>query len=593
MKKPAIIGRNSLKKRKMNATTLAEGASKHIDKHVIGRYSSLREIRRFILGWITLITTLVLVVVLQTTALRQYYLETRPVDGGVYSEGIVGTFSNANPIYATDVVDMSVSKLLFASLLTYNSKNELVGDLAEKWTSDERGKEYTITLKPAKWHDDTPLTSEDIVYTFNMIKNPDARSPFNQSWRGIAIKAVDERTVTFTLPSPLASFPHSLTIGILPKHILGSIEPQQLRSSEFNTRNPIGAGPYSWVGVTTINQDVSEEQEINVKRFNDYHRGQPHIESITLRTFSSDERMLDAYRSRTIGAVAGVSPEQLTVTDSFNYLAEFPLLSASYIFLNTKDELLADKKVRQGLLHATNTNELLREIGYSVIPVRSPILSGQIGYRSDIQQIALDRARSEQLFEEAGWVFDPKKPDDTIRKKGDKTLEIKILAISTPENGRLTRALQEQWSAVGASAQIELVDAEEVEKRQSLQLHDYQAVLYTINIGHDPDVYAYWHSTQATNGRLNYSNYASDVSDAALDAARTRVDEALRAAKYEPFLNAWRTDAPAIGLYQPRYVVMSRGDIYGRTATPLSIPSDRFYNVHEWYVTTDKVPISY
>ena len=80
-----------------------------------------------------------------------------------------------------------------------------------------------------------------------------------------------------------------------------------------------------------------------------------------------------------------------------------------------------------------------------------------------------------------------------------------------------------------------------------------------------------WHSSQAdvrAENRLNLSEYQSDEVDQSLESGRTRIDPKLRAVKYEPFLEAWREDAPALALYQPQYLYIVRGNVDGLNTVP-------------------------
>jgi len=125
-----------------------------------------------------------------------------------------------------------------------------------------------------------------------------------------------------------------------------------------------------------------------------------------------------------------------------------------------------------------------------------------------------------------------------------------------------------------------------------LEFHTYDALLHAISIGVDPDVFAYWDSSQAdirSNARLNFSEYKSTTADTALEAGRTRLDPALRIVKYRPFLQAWQTDAPALGLYQPRFLYITRGTVYGLTDHALNSDSDRYASVADWQIHTAKV----
>jgi len=115
--------------------------------------------------------------------------------------------------------------------------------------------------------------------------------------------------------------------------------------------------------------------------------------------------------------------------------------------------------------------------------------------------------------------------------------------------------------------------------------------VYGITIGADPDVFVYWDSSQndiRSNNLLNLSEYDSDIADTALEGGRTRTGEQLRKVKYLPFLQAWRDDAPALGLYQPRYMYVTRGIVYGLENHQLNSVVDRYSNVENWMIRTAK-----
>jgi len=239
--------RRRLRMQKLQVEELGQQAEQHLERNFFRRLERLADVRRFVVTWIILLILLGGVVIAQIRGLGAYYQSPQPQPGGTYSEGILGSFTNANPLYATGPVDVAVSKLLFASLVTYNDTNDLVGDLAESWTVDERGTTYTVRLKPElKWHDGKELTAADVAFTYQLIQSPDAQSPLNPSWRDITVKAVDQRTVTFTLPNQLTSFPYSLTNGIVPKHILEKASAGSLRTLRFNSTEAIGAGPFKF-----------------------------------------------------------------------------------------------------------------------------------------------------------------------------------------------------------------------------------------------------------------------------------------------------------------------------------------------------------
>jgi hypothetical protein len=78
------------------------------------------------------------------------------------------------------------------------------------------------------------------------------------------------------------------------------------------------------------------------------------------------------------------------------------------------------------------------------------------------------------------------------------------------------------------------------------------------------------------------------VADQALEAGRTRADESLRIVKYKTFLNQWKQDAPAVALYQPNYLYISRGPVFNIERKSSNAAADRFYNVDEWMIRQKK-----
>ena len=185
--------RRRFRLRKRQVENIGAQAEAQLERNLFRRLERLRDVRRFIASWLLLLVLLGGCMVVQIRALGGYYQTLTPVPGGTINEGIVGSFTNANPVYATSSVDLAVSRLLFSSLYTYNDKNQLVGSLADgPWKADPEGMVYTVKLRPdVTWHDGKPLTADDIVFTYQVIQNPDANSPLNASWRDIEVVAIN------------------------------------------------------------------------------------------------------------------------------------------------------------------------------------------------------------------------------------------------------------------------------------------------------------------------------------------------------------------------------------------------------------------
>src|SRR6185295_6719831 len=101
----------------------------------------------------------------------------QPASGGEYSEGVIGQPVAINPILAgTGEVDRDLVKTLFSDLIS----------LSQNYSTSSTGKIWTVKLKQdLRWSDGKPLTAGDVVFTLNMIQDPDSGSPLQTAWQGI------------------------------------------------------------------------------------------------------------------------------------------------------------------------------------------------------------------------------------------------------------------------------------------------------------------------------------------------------------------------------------------------------------------------
>jgi peptide/nickel transport system substrate-binding protein len=563
-------------------------AEQGLERNFFRRLSNLGRVWRFIAAWAGLLVIILVYQAAQLEGLSTHYQSLRPVAGGSYSEGILGRFTNADPLFATGEVDSSVSKLIFASLFTYDTHNRLVGDLAERYDVDPNGTVYTVHLRPnLTWQDGQRLTADDVVFTYRTIQNPDVQSPLAGGWQNIKVAKKDAYTVVFTLPTPLTSFPSNLTNGIVPQHLLASYPPGDLRSVDFNTVHPVGAGPFAWSALQVKNPGhTGSEVLIALKAFQGYHAGPPKLNNFVVDVFGDQQSMIGAFRKQQLNGMVGLNsvPSGLNNDETQRY--SLILTAANMAFFNTASPVLSDAQVRRALVMGTDVPGIIKGLGYNTRAVNEPFLNGQLGYDKMLAQAHYQVNAAISTLNQAGWV----PGNDGIRTKGGKPLKFTLYALDTPENKQVTNKLRQNWRALGADVQTHLEADDEL--RGTLSAHSYDSVLYGISIGVDPDVYVYWHSSQTDprSTRLNFSQYKSTGADAALEAGRTRLDPTLRTIKYHPFLQAWQQDAPAVGLYQPRFLYLTNEKVYGlEDQQVINTGTDRLNNVQDWMVRTAHV----
>jgi len=581
--------RRGLRQRQRLVEDLGTQAEENIEQHLLKRFDRLANVKRFVGAWLGLLVLLIGGLIAQNINLSNYFQSVGSIPGGIYSEGILGRFTNANPMYATSDADATVSRLIFAGLLTYDNQGKLVGDLASSYTVDGNGKTYTVHLHPnLKWQDGQPLTSADVVFTYQSIENPDTQSPLFSSWQGIDVSAPNSQTVVFKLPDPLASFPYNMTNGIVPKHLLADTPAAELRSADFNTLKPVGAGPFTWQGVQVSGNDPAKTQEqIGLVPFKDFHGGAPKLQKFIVKVYASKKDLADAFKANQITALEDANDmnpnlKKVKGAQSYNML----LRAANMVFFKTTSGVLSDKSVRKALVQSVDVNSIINKLDYPTHAVREPILTGQLGYDSQLMQPGYNLKAAKQTLASDGW----QKDKNGILAKNKQELTFTLTAADTAEYRQVANELKDQWRSLGVNVTVRFQNNGDFQT--TLAQHDYDAVLDGITIGPDPDVFVYWDSSQAdirSANRLNLSEWKNSTADAALESGRTRLDPKLRIIKYKPFLQAWQDDSPALGLYQPRLLYLTHGPLAGLTTQPINGPIDRLDNAANWEIRQAKV----
>ncbi len=172
-----------------------------------------------------------------------------PAADVVYREGTIGRPSSINPLTARTQADRDLAALIFSGLVALGPDGTYRPDLASGWSVDDKGKTWTFTIRDdASWQDGVPVTSADVVYTVNVLKDPSYTGPLGSSWREVNVTAIDDKTVRFELTTPIGGFLQAATVGLLPAHLLDEAPIETLADDPFSLQ-PVGSGPFvltSW-----------------------------------------------------------------------------------------------------------------------------------------------------------------------------------------------------------------------------------------------------------------------------------------------------------------------------------------------------------
>ncbi len=511
-----------------------------------------------------------------------------PEEGGTYREGTVGQPRFISPILArTNDVDMNISRLVYSGIMRIDEKGNLVPDLAENVEISPDGKTYTVHLrKGVKWQDGEPLRIEDVLYTIQLIQNPEAKSPAAPSFQGVVIEKVDEDSVKFILREPYAPFLYNLSQGILPEHIWATVEPKNISLAEQNLK-PIGTGPYKFKKLKK--SPAGEIREYELERNDSFFGQRPFIDGIRFSFYQTNEDLLRAFRGGKVDGVSFVPPSLVAnVTKNRSakvYRVKLPQYFAVF-FNQTRQPILSDKTVRIALDLAVDRNKIISEaLNNEGSRIDTPIPPGFLGYVEGLGRVEYNPEKARQNLEEAGW----KDTDgDGIREKNGKRLSFTLITTDWPEYTKTAEMLATFWRGIGADVKLEsrtvgTVQAEVIRPRE------YDALLYGEVLGADPDPYPFWHSTQTRDPGLNLALYKNSNSDKLLEEARKTTDEVARKETYKRFQEILIGDIPAIFLYSPLYDYALNKNIQGTMLDAIQLPAQRFNTISTWYMKTKRV----
>ena len=559
----------------------AEGATqRHASRFILRRIENVRLVMTEIMIWLAAIALLIAGLGIQYSWNSQGSKKDGAKSGGVYVEGVIGNISTLNPLLAASEPEQAVSRLLFSSLYNYDVTGALHTDLAESMTVKD-DKVYTIKLRNAVWHDGKKLTAEDVVYTINLIKNPQVRSPLRVNWLDISARAIDDSTVEFMLPAVYAGFSHALTFPVIPKHILQTVSPSSMREADFSS-NPVGSGPFAVKRVQT-SESTSSTDVVRMEPNTKYYGAVSTLSRLELRAYGNESLLVKAVNSGEVSAASGLSLSAADNIKSKQYSTKHWLLNKGvYLLMNNRSQTLQDARVRQALRYATDTSSIRATVGDNVAQLDTPILQSQIAQKLPVApDYNLDKAKA--LLKEAGWTYN----QGQWKGKDGRPLAVAVTTSSgRDEYKKIVDALKQQWSKLGVDVQLREIDTSSTTTsfvQSVLQPRDYDALLYELELGADPDVFAYWHSSQASASGYNFANYSNRTVDNDLVGGRSRTNSALRAAKYIQFVNQWLNDAPAIGLYQSvGSYVLNNGASIVEPRGSLNTMNDRYADVTTW-----------
>jgi peptide/nickel transport system substrate-binding protein len=592
--KPSLKKRwQRIKPTRRNVDRGQKAMLRHLRKFLIQRWDNLRVARREVISWLLLMVVLVMIGCFQMVLYSRDQETVAPVDGGTYAEGIVDRVVTINPLFTVTNGERAASSLVYASLFSLDETGHLRPELATSYSVDADGKTYHVRLRDnVKWSDGEDFTADDVVLTVELMQNPSVESTHVNTWKNIAVEKISGSEVAFTLKGALASFPLTLDFGILPAHILKDVKPTDIEGS-FSSLDAELVG----TGAFTFRDEETLEDGQTLLRFsanNGYFRGAPRLKTLNIQTFASSEDLLYGLEQDEINAAAGLGLREASESlglDEFN-LVQTTQGDGVFALFNNSGEVTSDLAVRQALRLGVDRLAVRQAVtsGTQLEPMsdlETPITPGLIASVDKLKQPDYDAKAAADKLEAAGWKLD----GSGKRVKDGKTLSLSIVTVEGADYEPAAKNLANQWSKLGIKVEIETADPSSVQQNYLIP-RAYDVLVYQLHLGADPDIFAFWASSQATARGLNFANYRSPMADLILNNARTQTDKSKRSARYLDFVKQWLNDAPAIALYQPMYYYLTDSSVRGLDSAVLFDNASRFTNVREFTAKMGTVKVT-
>lgn len=444
-----------------------------------------------------------------------------------------------------------IEEMLFLTLGELDANLNLQPRLAKSWQTSADGKTITFTLREeVLWSDGQPTTAEDVLFTYRLAVNPAVGYTGRDRFAEVdTVVVVDPQTIRFTFKKAHPEALLNLQIPILPKHILATVPPEQIRQTPFN-RQPLGNGPF-----------VLKEWRANdrvVFAANDrYFAGRPQLDRVVFRIVPDEMVLFASLLTGKIDLAPYLAPNKLAEIHGHSALRviTYPDRGYSFLAFNLTRPVFAERRVRQAISQAINRQNLIEVL----LNGQGRLLAGPIppyfwAYDESLPVAVCNPEAAAEELALAGW---KDQDGDGVRERNGQRLEFTMK--TNADNKLRSDALvmiQADLAKVGVQAKPELLEFGKLVD-DVLQRRDFDTVLLSWKTGYTVDPSQVWHSDAIKNG-YNLISYRNPAVDSLLVAAREARDRAQAKPLWCAFQRQVAEDCPYVFLYNQENPAVAR-----------------------------------
>ncbi len=442
-----------------------------------------------------------------------------PTQGGTIIRRLGSDLKTLNWVLHTTVHENYVMRNLYDPLVEVGENLDYVPVLAEGWKVSDDRLRITVTLREGLvWHDGKPITSEDVKFTMDAIKDPAIPALNKEGYftKLDRIEVVDERTFTFVWREAYAPSIYAITqITPIPKHVYGQ--------GDFLThpanRRPVGSGPFEF-------SEWRSNQFIRLVRAENYWGKPAYLDEVIFKIIEDDAVALNALKAGDIDEMR-ISQEQWeTQTGSAEFERAFEkhsyyVPSYNYIGWNCRSNWFKDYRVRQAMTHLFDRESIRAKIYYGKARlVSGPFYVNSTAYDPTVKPLVFSPDIAKELLTAAGW---EDRDQSGVREKDGVEFEFEmIITAGSSFSQRFALLLQEECRKAGVTMRIRPLEGATFFDR--VDKGEFDACMLSWRLDLDPDIYDTFHSSQVPPKGINHVFYSNASVDSLLEAGRVEFD---------------------------------------------------------------------
>jgi len=461
-----------------------------------------------------------------------------PHRGGTIVRRLESECKTLNWVLYSTAYENYVLRYLYDPLIEVDEKLEYQPVLAESYKISDDHLRITVRLRDnIRWHDGVPITSKDVKFTMDKIKDPAIPALNKEGYfdKLDHVEVVDDRTVVFVWKEPYAPSLYAITqLWPIPEHVYGK--------GDFLTnpanRAPVGSGPFKFAEWKT-------SQYIKIVRNDDYWGKKAYLDAVIFRVIEDDAVALHAMRAGEIDEMRATQIQWEKQTNDDDFLARFNkyhyyIPSYNYLGWNCRSVWFNDKRVRLAMTLLFDRESINAKIysGFAKL-VSGPFYINSWSYDRTVKPHPFDPQRAKQLLDEAGWID---RDRDGVREKDGVKFEFEMLITTSNTAQQFAQLLQEECGKAGVVVKIRQLEGATFFDRVDNGEFDACALGWGLDL--DPDIYDTFHSSMVPPVGLNHGFYSNPTVDSLLEAGRVEFDQEKRAEIYHQIHRILHEDQP-------------------------------------------------